>query len=624
MCKPRRQTESTSSRIAQQSPCEANRREHATDLFTRSWLKILFIKLILLGLFIYGANQDVDLVTRVKEIGIQPGLVVFALIWFMSLLAVVAVAFNPKRQVRLPWMILLLSFSLFSLSFQLITSKSLSLNDFERLIGLIGFSENVVNFYGRFLITAGIWSLLGAVALNIPPFTTFSSCGRTLQLLRHTSTLQIATILAISLILFSRGGQGEKGLPAQYTSIAFAAMLGAEKVISPPSSGRRAVILANNGHQPIRNVIMIMDESIRGDYVGINSHSNARAPLNLGGDALVNFGMASSQANCSAESNVSMRYGVTKANYLHDLKANPSIWEYAKKTGYSTTYIDGQRYDGNLQNFMDSAEISHINRFIQLDKNIKPDEKDHWIARSLRKIIAEPGAHFVYINKMGCHFPYEGKYPDTKKMFMPTMQQTYFGNHSDPKLLPQEWHAQLKQSDGFEAQERLRLVNSYKNCIAWNTDEFFDVLLKDLDLKDTVITYTSDHGQNLHDDGSKQGSTHCTTGQAVAGEGMVPLAVITRDPETLRKFHQAARFNYDRASLFNVFPTLLLFMGYKAEELAATGTFEPTLLQPLPDDNQRFLSTYFVRFGQKPVWNDIKPARPTGANGCCIDARPTR
>ena len=30
-------------------------------------------------------------------------------------------------------------------------------------------------------------------------------------------------------------------------------------------------------------------------------------------------------------------------------------------------------------------------------------------------------------------------------------------------------------------------------------------------------------------------------------------------------------------------------------------------LQPVLADGQRFLSTYFVRFGRAPVWNSIRP-----------------
>jgi len=558
----------------------------------------LAIKLFLLGLFLYGTNHG--LLERIRKIGLQPGLVVFAAIWLTAVLAIAAVAFHPKRRVRWPWTALLVAGSMFSLSFQLITAKSLSFNDFERLIGLIEFSDAVFGFYGQFLLIAGIWSLLGAVAMNIPPFADLSAHGRALRPLRHVVLLQILPIVTISLILYGRGGHGDRGLPVQYTPLAYATILGVEKLTEPPVPERKAVALNSNGQSTIRNVIVIMDESVRGDFLDINAPSEVRSNLKLAGDALVNFGIASSHCNCSAETNVSLRYGVGKEHYLRDLKVNPSIWDYAKKAGYATTYIDGQRHHGNLHNFMDQRELARIDQFIQLDAAIQPHQRDPDVARRLRQVLAGPGRNFVYINKSGCHFPYEGKYPDANRQFTPTTLPAYSGGH-DPTVPMSLWKN--------DPQERLRFVNSYRNCVAWNTGEFFDVLLRDLDLKDTVIAYTSDHGQDFHEDRSSGNGTHCTTGPTVGSEGMVPLAFITRDPDMQKQLRKAVQLNHERASQFNIFPTLLLFMGYRAEDIASAGTFEPSLMGLLPNNNQRFLSTYFVRFGQEPVWNPIRPER---------------
>jgi Sulfatase len=518
----------------------------------------------------------------------------------MALLALVSIAFNPRRRVRFAWTAALTACSVFGLSFQLITASPLSLNDFERLTGLIAFSDDVAGFYGSFLLTAALWSGLGAVALNLPPFASVNDRHPVLWLLRHTSAIQMAPIVAVCLILYSRGGMGSNGLPVQFAPLSFAALLGAEKVLVPGVPPRRAVAIEPDAHKTLRNVVLIMDESVRGDYIDINHPSGIRTGLTKAGAALVNFGIASSQANCSAESNASMRFGVTRANHLRDLRANPSLWEYAKKAGYRTVYLDAQRHGAKLQNFMTQQELSQIDRFIQLDAGTAPEAKDLEIARRLLQVVGEAGPHFVYLNKMGCHFPYEGKYPAEQAAFSPTMPRTYFGNEGDPR-------SARPSSEGNDEQERLRFTNSYKNCLAWNSGKFFDILLADRDLSDTLIVYTSDHGQNFHEDGSPGFGTHCSNGAAPPGEGIVPLVVITQEPAALQLFGDAARINRGRASLFNVFPTLLLLMGYRAEDLNAANHFEPTLLEPLEKDKQKFLSTYFVRFGEQAVWNRIQP-----------------
>ena len=47
-------------------------------------------------------------------------------------------------------------------------------------------------------------------------------------------------------------------------------------------------------------------------------------------------------------------------------------------------------------------------------------------------------------------------------------------------------------------------------------------------------------------------------------------------------------------------------MGYDAADLNDELGVQPDLLQPLRHEDQRFLSTFFVRFGKKPVWNSIQ------------------
>lgn len=572
---------------------------------------LLAAKITLLALFVFGTNLGV--VERVKAIGLQPGLAVFALIWALALFALISVAFSPRFKVRLAWTLVLTACSVFGLSFHLITAKPLTLSDFERLIGLIAFSGDVTAFYWNFLLTAAVWSALGAAALNIPPFVSEGEKHRVLWALRQTSALQIAPVLAICLILYSRGGMGANGLPVQFTPLGYAALLGTEKLFVPSPPPRRSVTIDARPTR-LRNVVLIMDESVRGDYLDLNHPSGARTGLASApsADAVVNFGIASSHANCSETSNVSMRFGVTRKNYLGDLATNPSLWEYAKKAGYSTSYLDAQRHGRGLQNFMDERELLEVDRFVQLPSDTPADQKEQEIARRLLQILSEPGSHFVYLNKMGCHFPYEGKYPASSAVFSPTMTRTYFGNESDPRV---------KKSSGVgenDGRQRLRFVNSYKNCLAWNIGKFFDTLLSQQSLTDTAIVYTSDHGQDFHEDGSPGFGTHCSDGPAPPGEGIVPMAVLTREPVTRDLFRESARVNHGRASGFNVFPTLLHLMGYRLEDLDSANRFEPSLLNPLPQGEQKFLSTYFVRFGQKPVWNGIQ-IRPIPAPAAVLD-----
>jgi len=246
--------------------------------------------------------------------------------------------------------------------------------------------------------------------------------------------------------------------------------------------------------------------------------------------------------------------------------------------------------------------MSDVDQFIQLDTDLKPFQKDVRIAQILVDLLkGGDTARFVFINKMGSHFPYEGKYPTDQAVYGPTMSSNYSGNETDPQ--------NLARPTDEEADMRRRFKNSYLNSVRWNTRQFFRTVLPEVDMAHTVIIYTSDHGQDLHDDGRPGYGTHCTDGPAVATEGTIPLLVITAAPAVAAQMEPAAARNFGRVSQFNVFPTLLALMGYDGDALAKSREFEPTLFSELPYDNQRFLSTFFVRWGKKPVWNRIAPRR---------------
>lgn len=562
----------------------------------RTWAWIA-LKLVLIVVYLLGSNRM--LIERVGHIGLKPGLLVFAAIWLICLVSMLALAFHARTVTRVGWSIAFFLASTMSLSHALIVSRHLGLSDFEQLLGLVGFADNLVGFHDTELVLAVLWSLLGVMALNLPPVLPSPTWlpAPLAWPLRNPGLMQLAPILAIAAIVYLRGGEGSNGFPGQYNPAAFAFVLAAEKVLEPATPAREEVALAHPGKRPFRHVVLVMDESVRGDYIDINVDDGVETGLRPLGPALFNFGIAASAANCSSTSNASVRYGVTRDSYLRDLDVNPSFWRYASQAGYRTIYIDAQRQGGRLHNFMDERERAEIDEFVQLDASLPLDQKDIQAGRRLNEMLKRSQPSFIYVNKVGCHFPYEGKYPADRTLYSPTMERTYFSNEVDPKIASQP------QADGTNSEARWRQVNSYRNCVAWNTREFFREMLADAPLDDTLVLYTSDHGQNFHEDGSSGAQTHCTIGPASAGEGRVPLVAITRKAGVAAPLRAAANGNRDKASHFNVYPTVLWAMGYPAP--ASGGNFEPDLFATLPADNRRFLSTYFVRFGREPVWNSL-------------------
>jgi glucan phosphoethanolaminetransferase (alkaline phosphatase superfamily) len=556
----------------------------------------LSVKVLLLLVFVVVTNYGAW--NRVAQLSSTLSVLVFLALWAVSVVALFFIAFMPQRRWRYLWTAVLAVSTMAALSFSLITGDYLRLADVEQLLGVLAFTGNVLNFYAGQLLSGALVVAIGIAAINMPPV---GAVMRAPRARRFTAVLlPLAPVAGIAGVLLHLGGEGADGLPAQFTTPAFVAVLSLERLLPGNEPKRKEVAIAPaDGPRP-KNVIVIMDESVRGDLLDLNRPGGIHSGLLAHAAATANFGIMSSIANCSAQSNAAFRYGVGRHSPWADLKTHPSIWQYAKTASYRTIYIDGQRFGGRLHNLMTDQERAQIDEHIQLPSATPPQQRDMEIARRVRRIIQESRQPtFVYVNKMGAHFPYEGKYPPERAV-LPVLTRTTLGDGADK---PQT----------EDAATRTSFRNAYLNALAWNVGNFFDTLLTDLDLSNTVIVYMSDHGQNLHDDGSPGYATHCTTARSSPAEGIVPLVVLTQIPEVLATMREAAKKNRDRASQFNVFPSVLALFGYPPAGIAESAASELPLEADLPARQQQFASVFFVRFGRQPVWNSIHARIETAA-----------
>src|SRR5262249_7254132 len=116
-------------------------------------------------------------------------------------------------------------------------------------------------------------------------------------------------------------------------------------------------------HPIFNKIVMIMDESVRGDYVSLNDAARNTTPFLKVTDNLVNFGVAISSANCSDTSRTIFRFGMQQSNLpkgWRDGLQQPTFWQYAHRAGYKTVYIDA--WDHNA--------LAPVERAL-IDSNIK-------------------------------------------------------------------------------------------------------------------------------------------------------------------------------------------------------------------------------------------------------------
>lgn len=119
-------------------------------------------------------------------------------------------------------------------------------------------------------------------------------------------------------------------------------------------------------------------------------------------------------------------------------------------------------------------------------------------------------------------------------------------------------------------------MNSYKNLIRANTNEFFikpQALLEQN--PDTIVIYTSDHGQDLSNPSSKK--THCDAKTTSMEEGLVPY-ILFANPEIIASdLVQTLQQNTGVTNQMITAPMIMDFMGYKPEVIESYTEY-PALL----------------------------------------------
>ncbi|MFQ5708100.1 MAG: sulfatase-like hydrolase/transferase [bacterium] len=323
--------------------------------------------------------------------------------------------------------------------------------------------------------------------------------------------------------------------------------------LQSPLAGKRdpVALEARNGAK-VKHLIFIIDESIRGDFLGINRFSRETTPyLDSISDRILNLGLACSGANCSQTSNIILQSGV-RLDQLPDRKQLtlklPNIFQYAKAAGYKTYFLEGQYPPGKLPPHMSQYDLADIDEVFQIDKSdsVKGGyNTDFTLAARIKDIVKSDTLTFILVNKRGVHFFYEDAYPPEKRYFKPVLTTRVTVNNAN-------------KNEVLKSVDRTRMINSYCNGIRWSVDGFFRDLLPALRFDDTVLLYTSDHGQSIKEGSSS--ATHCTTANPPSSHAAVPLFVMGKKATDF--FTNGVSELQNHVSHFQIFPSLLIWMGY--------------------------------------------------------------
>jgi hypothetical protein len=316
----------------------------------------------------------------------------------------------------------------------------------------------------------------------------------------------------------------------------------------PRFGPRNAPFIKPENKGLFKHIIWIVDESVRGDMLGINGAKHQTTPfLKSIKNSYYNYGIMSSASQYSLGSNLVLQSGL-RLDQLPDTNmffgTNPDIYQYGKQAGYTTYFINGQNKEDLPTNGMTRHDFKNIDHYIAIHKEfpgIVWPQVDTAIVGNIKSILESKKNTFTYINKAGCHFAYTNFYPKLREIFKPS----YKGGEM--------WD------------NATTLKNTYCNCISWSVDEFFRKLVPNLKDKDVIVIYTSDHGVSLLEKGRPVQDISPINPLPI--RAAVPFLVFTgnKHPELF----QYAENNLNKLSHFSIFPSTLHLMGYKKEEVNA-------------------------------------------------------
>ena len=540
------------------------------------------------GFVLWTNTGFLDRVGLLLDHGRWVTLIGFVGVWGLSLAALFAAAFQSRRWLRFGWAGVIGFTTAVGFAYHRASGSDLGVLDALSLWNAKHEASRAAAFYAADLCWLAGMLVVGFVIFAVPPVPCAAAGRRWLTRAAWLPALPVAAIVAI---IGAKEGGGSEALPTQFEPLSVGIVLGS-KVAANPLPQRRPVSLAwkgpftprgeTNGSAappvPIRRIVLMIDESVRGDYIDWTPGNPYTPELARLKDKIVDFGPAASGGNCSHYSNAILRFGARQDGIGRDLLAIPTLWQYAKKAGFRTVYIDGQagfnHNPGKLQNFMTAGEARDIDGFYALDEAISPPSLDDKLLDIVLNEVKPDKPVLIYANKNGAHFPYDQDYPDQARLFHPTMSEAAQDN-------------------------RASRIASFRNAVRWSVDRIMARLIEEADRPDTVIIYTSDHGQAF----DPKHFTHCTVDDPDPREGLVPLFVVTGNAALRAQLEAAAKASRGHGSHFAIAPTVLDLLGYSEEAVAKT--YGGSLLRKSARAPEFTTGDIFGLFTDKPRWHPV-------------------
>ena len=270
---------------------------------------IRYLKELLLVLYLFK-NYDYYL-ERLSAMGIGLPVLLFGGMFIVLTMALFMTAYIRQTLLRHLFALVMFVSAVFFDVYTRVTADYLTYSSFVSLVYSGGFIQEAIYQYRDAIISGLAGGLLLLFGIGLKPRRRMPLPSALLV------SAPVLGVLLLSAVLFVRAGEGARGLPIMYTPLAYLNLFTYEALHNTVGP-REPVNLARNDQPMGHDIVLIIDESISGNYLDINApfgvHSNLKEPRP--GVEIFNYGYAASIANCSADTNVTLRYGGTRADYM--------------------------------------------------------------------------------------------------------------------------------------------------------------------------------------------------------------------------------------------------------------------------------------------------------------------
>ncbi|HYH16086.1 MAG TPA: hypothetical protein VD794_12730, partial [Flavisolibacter sp.] len=321
-------------------------------LFTKRPHKT-FLAILVVGLLVFN---DARLIAAAYDMD-SPSPFVIIPAYFISFLLIPALLLNQNIIIRTIIQILLFSSIYTDVLYLLLSNFPFSFPDAINMFNNPEYASGaLLTFTKAFLVAFALASMVYATILYILKDLTF--------LVKPIWLLLFITI-QVAFFLYTKHHAGITDFfPSLYRVTGN--LINANR-FRPEEQWRRDAVSQQPNKRKAEQLYFIVDESITGSTLSINGYQFPTTPfLQANASRFINFGNASSFTNFSAGSNLSLMSGMLTKEFPdkhYRSFSKPSLFQYAKKSGYQTYLLDAQSKDGKLQNYITHQDLSYIDSF---------------------------------------------------------------------------------------------------------------------------------------------------------------------------------------------------------------------------------------------------------------------